>query len=86
VGVQRYVVRCYRKTPGDADCPDVPAFGEDNVEDIVELAGQMLLAYFNDPRRPPERKPRTADLEDEYGQIVVRLRVIGPEKVERVAN
>jgi len=86
VGVQSYIVRCYRETPGDADCHDVPAFGEDDFEDIIELAGQMLLAYFNDPKRPPERKPYIADLEDEHGQIVARLRVVGPGKIERISN
>jgi hypothetical protein len=69
VGVHRYIVRCYRKTP----------------DDVVELAGQMLLAYFNDPKRPPERKPHIADLEDEHRQIVARIRVIGPDKIERMA-
>jgi hypothetical protein len=86
VGAQGYTVRCYRKTPGDSDCHDVPAFGEDDLEGIVEQAGFLLLAYFNDQRRSPEQKPDTAHIEDERGQIVGRIRVVGPDKVERISN
>ena len=39
-------VRCYRKVPGDANCHDVPAFGE-SLDDMLLLGGQMLLAYTN---------------------------------------
>jgi len=86
VAVHKYTVRCYRKTPGDADCHDVPAFGDDNLADIVEQAGFLLLAYSNDPKRPPERKPQTAHLEDEHGQIVARIRIAGPGTIERILN
>jgi hypothetical protein len=86
LGERTYTIRCYRKVPGDADCYDVPAFGEDILGDIVEQAGLMLLAYFNDQKRLPERKPHTAHIEDEHGQIVARIRVIGPEKIELISD
>jgi hypothetical protein len=86
VGVQSYTVRCYRETPGDTNCHDVPAFGEDDLGDIVEQAGFLLLAYANDPKRPPEQTPHTADIEDEHGYIVARIRISGPGTIERVSN
>lgn len=84
VGVQHYTVRCYRKTPGDADCRDVPAFGEDDLDGIVEQAGFLLLAYAE--RRPAERKPGIAHVEDEHGHIVARIRVTGPDTVESLPD
>ena len=86
MGVQRYTVGCYRKASGDADRHDVPAFGEDYLEGIVEPVGFLLLAYFSDQRRPAHLKPATADIENGHEQIVARIRVVGPDKIERIAN
>ena len=46
----------------------------------------MLLAYFNDQKRLPEQKPHTAHIEDEHGQIVARIRVVSPEKIELISD
>ncbi len=86
MGVQSYTVRCYRKTPGDANCHDVPAFGEDDLDGIVEQAGFLLLAYADDPKQPPERTPCMAHIEDEHGHIVARIRISGPETIERMSD
>jgi len=87
MAMHKLMVRCYRATPGDTDCVDVPAFVEDGyVDDIIEQAGFLLLAFSEAPHRPPERKPQAAHLEDEQGHIVARLRIAGPGKIERVAN
>jgi len=87
MAVHKLMVRCYRTTPGDAGCLDVPTFVEDGyVEDIVEQAGALLLAYSEAPNSPPERRPQAAHLEDEQGQVVARLRIAGPGKIVRVAN
>jgi hypothetical protein len=85
VGVHSYTVKCYRETPGDAGCHDVPAFG-DSLDDCATLAGQMLLAYHNSPKRTAAQKPTTAHLEDEHGAIVARIRATGPDAVARIAG
>jgi hypothetical protein len=85
--VHKLMVRCYRKTPGDAGCHDMPAFVEDGFEDdMVEQAGFLLLAFHSDPSRPPERKPNNAHLEDEHGHVIARIRIGSWGKIERVAN
>ena len=87
MATRKMMVRCYRTTPGDAGCLDVPAFVEDGfVDDIVERAGALLLAYSEAPNSSPERRPQTAHLEDEHGQVVARLRIAAPGRIVRVAN
>jgi hypothetical protein len=78
-------VRCYREVPGDADCHDVPAFGE-SLDDVIMLADQMLLAYANNAKRAPASRPSRADLVDEKGEVIARIRVTGPDQVERVLD
>jgi hypothetical protein len=78
-----YTVRCYRETPGDAGCRDMPAFGE-TMDDMITLAGQMLLANAGDAARRVEARPTQADLVDADGAVLARLRVSGPDTVERV--
>ena len=87
--VTKYTVKCYRETPGDVDCNDLPAFvedGEDNLNDMLTQVGHLLLAYHDDADRPEERKPLTAHLEDEHSHIAARIRVVGPGKVERMVD
>lgn len=81
--VHSYTIRCYREVPGDADCHDVPAFG-DSLEDCIELAEDMLLAYAGSPKRSPAQRPSAADLQDEHGRITARIRIAGPGEIERV--
>ena len=85
MAVLSYTVRCYREVPGDADCHDVPAFGE-SLDDMIVLGGQMLLAYANNAKRPPASRPSRADLVDEKGEVVARIRVAGPDQVERILD
>jgi hypothetical protein len=84
VNVLSYTIRCYRATPGDANCPNVPLFSE-SLKEAIGAAGDMLLAYHNSPKRHPALKPWLAQLEDERGEIVARVRVVGPDAVERIA-
>ena len=85
MAVLGYTVRCYREVPGDAGCRDVPAFGE-TMDDIITLGGQMLLAYANNAARRPEARPTRADLVDDSGAVVGRIRVAGADAVERVLD
>jgi hypothetical protein len=85
MAVLSYTVRCYREVPGDAACHDVPAFGE-TMDDMFTLAGQMLLAYANSAARRPETRPTQADLVDQGGSVVARMRVVAPDKVERILD
>lgn len=78
-------VRCYRKVPGDANCHDVPAFGE-SLDDMLLLGGQMLLAYTNNAKRSPASRPSQADLVDEKGAVVARIRVVGPDQIECILD
>jgi hypothetical protein len=81
--VHSYTIRCYREMPGDADCHDVPAFG-DSLEDCTDLAGDMLLAYAGSPKRSPAQRPAAADLLDENGRIAARIRIAGSGEIERL--
>jgi hypothetical protein len=83
--VLSYTVRCYREVPGDAACHDVPAFGE-TMDQMITLAGQMLLAYANNAERRPDARPTQADLVDQGGSVVARIRVAGPARVERILD
>ena len=83
--VLSYKVRCYREVPGDAICRDVPAFAE-TLDQMVELAGQMLLAYANNADRSPLARPGRADLVDESGAVVARIRIAGPDRAERILD
>jgi hypothetical protein len=83
--VLSYRVRCYREVPGDAACHDVPAFGE-TMDEMIELGGQMLLAYANNAARRPEARPTRADLVDQDGSVIARIRVAGPDTVERILD
>jgi len=87
--VTKYIVKCYRQTPGDAGCGDVPAFvedGEEHMADMLEQVGHLLLAFHDDENRPENRKPLFAHLEDEQGHIAARIRIAGPGRVERVSH
>jgi hypothetical protein len=85
MAVLHYTVRCYREAPGDADCHDVPAFGE-TLDEMLTLAGQMLLAYAGSAKRRPQLRPQRADLVDQDGGVVARIGLAGPGKVERVLD
>ncbi|HET7717449.1 MAG TPA: hypothetical protein VFK86_17645 [Bauldia sp.] len=84
MAVLHYTVRCYREVPGDADCHDVPAFA-DTMDQMVELAGQMLRAYATRADRAPRMRPLRADLVDQAGAVVGRIRLAGP-RIERVVD
>ncbi len=85
MGVLSCTVRCCREVPGDANCHDVPAFGE-SLDDMLMLGGQMLLAYANNAKRSPGSRPSRADLVDEKGGVVARIRVVGPDQIERILD
>jgi hypothetical protein len=85
MAVLSYTVRCYREVPGDAACHDVPAFGE-TLDDMITLGSQMLLAYASNAARQPEARPTRADLVDQGGNVLARLRVAGPDTVERILD
>ncbi len=85
MSVLSYTVRCYREVPGDANCHDVPAFGE-SLNDMITLGGQMLLAYANNAKRSPASRPSRADLVDEKGDVVARIRVAGHDQVEQILD
>lgn len=81
--VHSYTIRCYREVPGDADCHDVPAFG-DSLDDCIELAGDMLLAYAGSPKRSPAQRPSAADLQDEHGRVAAHIRIASSGEIERL--
>ena len=83
--LRQYLIRCYRKTPGDAGCNDIPVFGP-TLEGCLIPAEQMLLAWFNNAKRGPSQRPLMADLQDEHGNVAARIRVIDAETTERIAD
>jgi hypothetical protein len=81
--VHHYTIKCYRQVPGDAECHDLPAFTE-SLDDAVELAGDMLLAYRNSPLRKFAQRPYLAHLEDERGRVAARIRAVSSTATERI--
>lgn len=78
-----YIVRFFSLRPGDLYLRNLSTIAE-NLSAAEALARRELLALFNDPKRPANRRPRQAHLVDDGdGSIALRLLVNGRGEVFR---
>jgi hypothetical protein len=72
----------YRVSHGDSGFKPVPISELEDDAVVEEVVSKALLDRFNDPYRRM-KPPHTADLIDEHGALVFRLRVTNPTSVRR---